>query len=255
MERIMNRADQQPVPEWKLERYALGELPPDDMERLRRLIESEPTLQHRIATLQESDAEIRHRYPAAWMARQIKRRQVEKSPAHVRTKRLPSWALATACLILAMTVPLFMQDDLTRIKGDEEKGPSLALYRQTEAGSEKLADGGQASASDLIQIAYRAAGGTYGAIFSVDGNGTLTWHLPATGDRAAALEQDTWVLLGFSYELDAAPRWERFFLLSAGEPFEPAALDTALAQASRGATRLELPPELIQTSFTLKKQP
>ena len=158
-----------------------------------------------------------------------------------------------AALALA-AVPVLMDEkpagELTRIKAG---GASLSLYRQTPAGSERLADGARAAAGDRIQVGYKAAGRAYGAIFSVDGGGTLTWHLPTEGGKAAALVQEGLVPLDFSYELDAAPRWERFFLLASAEPFAVGEVAAATAQAVAGAVLLDLPPGLEQASFTLVK--
>ena len=59
-------------------------------------------------------------------------------------------------------------------------------------------------------------------IFSIDGGGVVTIHLPTDGREsgsAAELETGGEVRLPFSYELDAAPRFERFFFVAADEPF------------------------------------
>ena len=249
----MNAADAQPLPQWKLERYALGELPAEELARIERLLETDTGLARRLQDLRQADEEIRQRYPAGWMARRIRRRAVGVEPRVRAWGRLPAWGVAVAALTL-VAVPVLMEEEptgeQTRIKvGDA----SLALYRQTPAGSEKLADGARALAGDRIQVAYKAGGRAYGVIFSVDGGGTLTWHLPADGQRAAALGQEGLVPLEFSYELDAAPRWERFFLVTSAEAFAAGDLEAATAQAIGGAVLLDLPPELEQVSFTLLK--
>lgn len=251
----MNAADTQPLPQWKLERYALGELPAEELARVERLLQKDAALARRLQELRAADEQIRERYPAAWMARRIRRRAAEKKPRVRIFARLPAWGAGVALAALALAaVPVLMQEkpagELTRIKTGDT---SLALYRQTPEGSEKLADGDRAAAGDRIQVGYKAAGRAYGVIFSVDGGGTLTWHLPAEGRSAATLGQEGWVPLEFSYELDAAPRWERFFLLSSAENFSVEALQAATAQATGGAVRLDLPPGLEQTVFTLVK--
>jgi hypothetical protein len=104
----------------------------------------------------------------------------------------------------------------TRLKGT---GPALALFRKTATGSEPLPPGSRARAGDVIRIGYRAGGQTFGAIFSVDGNGSVTRHWPATGEKASTLEPGEHLLPG-AFELDAAPDYERFFLVTGERAFD-----------------------------------
>ena len=52
------------------------------------------------------------------------------------------------------------------------------MYRKTDNGAEELAAGQAARQKDVLQLSYIAADARYGVIFSVDGRGTLTLHLP-----------------------------------------------------------------------------
>jgi hypothetical protein len=111
----------------------------------------------------------------------------------------------------------------------------------------------------LIRLGYRAAGRGYGAIVSTDGRGNVTLHLPASGGRAATLKAGGTVLLSFSYELDDAPRWERFYLVTANQPFEVepvrrAALEVARAGSETVPPRLPLRRGLDQSVFSLTKE-
>jgi hypothetical protein len=143
--------------------------------------------------------------------------------------------------------------------GDRIKGlrPALALLRKSERGSEALADGDVARPGDLVRIGYRAAGRAYGVILSIDGRGAVTLQLPTGGGRAAALQSGDTVLLGQSYELDDAPRAERFFFVTSDQPFDVApVLDAARAAAKRSGApprTLALPPPLEQFTFQLSK--
>ena len=64
-------------------------------------------------------------------------------------------------------------------------------------------------AAIVLQLSYAAGEAKYGVIFSVDGRGTLTWHVPAGyagGARAAPpLDPQGPVVLPSAYELDDAP--------------------------------------------------
>ena len=65
-------------PDWKLERFLLGELDPDEMEMIRREIEKDPDLENRLEAFRQSDKEILERYPAQMMEQRI-RAKVRKS--------------------------------------------------------------------------------------------------------------------------------------------------------------------------------
>jgi hypothetical protein len=67
------------------------------------------------------------------------------------------------------------------------------------------------------------------------------------------------VLLDFSYELDDAPRWERFYLVTGARPFdlEPvrrAALGVATAGSEAVPPPLPLAADLEQSVFSLSKE-
>jgi hypothetical protein len=59
--------------------------------------------------------------------------------------------------------------------------PQVLLYRRAAAGVERLLPGGVVREHDVLQLAYQAAGRHHGVIVSIDGRGTVTRHLPATG--------------------------------------------------------------------------
>ena len=151
-------------------------------------------------------------------------------------------------------------DGATDPDGDRIKGllPGLAVYRKTAEGSETLADGAVAHTGDLIRIGYHAAGRPYGVILSIDGRGGVTLHLPPDGDRAATLDREATVLLDQAYELDDAPRWERFYFVTGDAPFATAlVLDAARRAASphgQPPRELALPRGLEQSTFSLQKE-
>jgi hypothetical protein len=113
-------------------------------------------------------------------------------------------------------VPAPSTGETVRLKGLE---PHLAIFRKTANGSEPLYPGEKARPGELLRIGYQAGGFTYGAILSVDGNGSVTRHWPDSGDQAARLENGE-ALLPSSFELDAAPDYERFYFVVSRRPFE-----------------------------------
>jgi hypothetical protein len=254
------------VPDILLERYRLNELPNDEADRLAALLAHDSRLRERLAALEASDEEMsRGGLPNRVEAGA--RRKLARTGAPWR--RAMYWAIpvvgAAALLAIAVarnTAPPNRPaapgsaEQTDRIKG---LTPALALYRRTAEGSETLADGAVARQGDLIRIGYRPAGHSYGAIVSIDGAGNVTMHLPPSGDRATALKHDTTVLLDQSYELDDAPRWERFYFVAGESPFDvapvmQAARDAAAKISGLPPAGLALPRGLEQSGFTLQKE-
>jgi hypothetical protein len=244
------------LPDIVLERYRLGELPAGQSERVADLIQRDEETRHRLDGLERSDEALRRDGSID--------RVVSSLRDHVQSRVAPSrsrsaWfaplpAAATVALVLGIGVALVLNRPAT-IDGDRIKGlpPSLTVYRQTERGSEQLADGAVAHRGDLVRLGYRAAGHTYGAIVSVDGRGTLTQHLPATGDRAVPLEQSSSALLDRAFELDDAPAFERFYFVVGDSSFELAPVLDALRKAQKDGAP-SLPRGLEHFTFYLKKE-
>ncbi len=154
-----------------------------------------------------------------------------------------------------VTSPVARSDGADRVKGEAS---SLMLYRKDDAGVELLSDGAPVRRGDLIRIAYRAAGPCFGVIVSIDGAGVVTRHLPVDAESAAPMRPGEATPLDTSYELDDAPKWERFFLVTGETAFDVRAVLDAARGAAAGAgadppAALALPPGLHQSSFLLRK--
>ena len=262
----MNRDDDGgPIAGIVLERYRLNELPSAQAERLERRLREDAPLRARLQALEASDAELLSDVRFRQLAAHVRARAAaHPEPARARAlKALRPWpvtlALVTAVIVLVMVIPRTAGPptaETDRIKGLE---PALSIFRRSGSCSETLADGAVARAGDLIRIGYGAAGRPYGVIVSIDGRGNVTRHLPTSGELAAALRTDPTVLLDHAYELDDAPRWERFYLITGESPFPVApVLDAARAAAS--LARGGVPPMLVvshdleQTAFSLQKK-
>jgi len=258
------------IPDLILEQYRLGELAVAETEHVEQLLSADAALQRRLDALDESDAEISRAYPAAWVAQRVcARLPAAASPA-------ARWRVPLAFAAAAVVLLLFPREwidmafrmvagpagqatpDADRIKGLQ---PSLAIYRRTAAGSEKLADGSVARAGDLLRVGYAGAGRGYGVILSIDGRGTVTLHLPPAGERAAPLVSGGITLLEQAYELDEAPGWERFYFVTSDTPFDVAPIMTAARKASGGADGSRRPPAtlaitsgLSQSAFSIQKE-
>ncbi len=252
------------VPDITLERYRLNELPADEARQLTARLAADGDLRNRLTALEASDHEIRAELPAAVLAEGIASRIRSGAGAATPPISWMRWALpAAGALMLAFfivrpialepqaTAPLATVDD-ERVKGLDG---TLAIYRRTEGGSELLADGDRARTGDLLRIGYKVASPGYGVILSVDGRGLVTRHLPADGERAVALADGDTVLLDSSYELDDAPKWERFYLVTSRSAFDIEPVLTALRRAAPldGSATLTLGSDLGHVTFVLQK--
>ena len=145
---------------------------------------------------------------------------------------------------------------ITTRKGPEEPAV-LQIWRETGSDEELLGQGSQARQADLLQLAYIAKGHDHGVILSIDGRGAVTLHSPAEPGGSTQLSLDGRTPLGFSYELDDAPRFERFFLVTSDKPID---VQTVLDAASRLASTdkahevaIPLPGKLEQTAVRIDK--
>jgi len=249
------------LPDWLVERAALGEIPPASRDRIATADPNE--LAERIAALRERNAAELAAYPVGPAIAQIKARTATKRRPRVARWGLVGLAAAAAALVLVVMTrgaspPAAIHDgdgDGVRVKGPAR----LVVYRQAGDQAERLEPDAVARAGDLLQLRYDAGHRGYGVIASVDGAGVVTLHFPASEDappEATAIAKRS-TTLPHAYALDDAPRFERFFFITANQPIDVqqslAAL-RALAQRPDSAdAALDLPAELDQWSLRLKK--
>jgi hypothetical protein len=160
----------------------------------------------------------------------------------------------------ALTISVRSAKELIRSIMDES--PRLEIWRQTEGKAEVLKPGSTVRAFDSLQIAYLAAGRAYGMIVSLDGRGRLTLHYPDSFNAEPVLDQGAPTVLGFAYQLDDAPRFERFFFVTSRERFrvdvvwtqmEKQFSGTEVPAAWAGEAIPNLPAGFDVSSFLLKK--
>jgi hypothetical protein len=261
------------IPDIILERYRLNELPAIDAACVAERLRHDAELRARLDMLQRSDEDIRRAHLLDDLARAVRTRA---APAAAGAAGATKWSLAywlTPAVVVVGVILLIgvvlrpaigpgdtppganVDDSVDRIKGLR---PALVLYRRTADGSETLADGSIARSGDVVRVGYRAAGKPYGVILSIDGRGGVTVHLPARGDRAVPLKADSTVLLDTAYELDDAPRWERFYFITGDTVFAvPPIVEAARAVAAPTSATpppLGLSRGLDQATFSLQKE-
>jgi len=249
------------LPDWLVERHALDEVPRASRARLAH---ADPlVLVEDVAALQAADAAELAAHPPAPAIAQITARVAVECRARTQRRRrqLGLVVLATstaAALVLVRTAreptarDVHLDQEVTRVKG----GARLLAFRQVGEQVERLEQDAIAHAGDMIQLRYHAGGQRHGMIASIDGAGVVTLHFPADETTSTAIASDT-TALPHAYALDDAPRFERFFFITASQPIDVdrtlAALRT-LAQRSDAATApVELSPDLRQWSLRLRK--
>lgn len=255
------------TPAWFVERAAQGELDATAIEQVRaRLAAEGKSMDEELAHLRTSNQQILAELPRHSMGAAIRRRAESASPEAKRPRF--RWLVLVAPPLLAGSVALALfavrgpghgvpavgssrttEEEVT-FKGDVLRAPRLVVYRRKAAqasglpGSERLADGAQAAHGDVLQLAYdKSPDGLFGALLSIDGAGRVTQHLPEEGARTAApLVAVREVPLPSAYELDDAPDFERFVLVTSHEPFSiEVALDAARALARQGKSAERAP--------------
>ncbi|NBD09727.1 MULTISPECIES: ActD-like protein [Corallococcus] len=272
------------TPDWLLERIALGELPPDELAAARDRLAHEPDGPARLAALEADSRATLEALPPDRVAREVKARAARKLqlvPPHAEAPpSRPSWRFLPALVpVLAAAAVVVLARPGSSPEGQEaphspwpgteappgvleatrSKGlqPRLDVHRQVASRTERLTDGAPAQAGDVVQLSYTAAGRVQGVIVSVDGRGAVTAHLPDQGDTSVPLARSGTHLLPRAYELDDAPGFERFFLITADAPFDRedvmAAARVLAASPDARTAPLALPSGLGQTSFLLEK--
>jgi anti-sigma-K factor RskA len=277
---IGDRPDAVPgdLPDYLLEQYALGELSAAETATLERRVASDSVLRSRLERLRASNEEILARYPAGRFAAAVERRLASERarPARPRALRLPAgrpWFAITPALAAAAVVILLLArsgppntspagspwapaPEATRAKGS---GAHLCVYRHIGETVDTLADRQVGQQGDLLQLSYVPMGRPYGAIVSIDGRGAVTLHFPSSATQPTRLRETGETLLPHAYELDDAPDFERFFLVTAGGPIDLQALLAAARQLARSPERartapLALPDSLEQMAFLVLKK-
>lgn len=258
----MTTERERPVSDLTLERFQLRELPPAEMDAIAQQLQADSDLRSRIDALAASDAAIAADRVPARLAQHV-HQQAAARRATPATRPLRGLVLASAlgAALIAVVIAQPWSSPNPPASGDVIKGlePSLTIFRRTANGSETLADGAPAHAGDLLRVGYISAGQRYGVILSIDGRGVVTLHLPSNGSAAASLHAGEVVLLDQAYELDDAPAWERFYFVTADQPFAVETIREAARRAAEHNPRtppqqLPLPSGFAQARFSIQKE-
>ncbi|HVI03415.1 MAG TPA: ActD-like protein [Enhygromyxa sp.] len=243
-------------PDLLVEQLALGELDEAQAGPLRAQLAREAAEggRDRLAEIATSNEEILADYPPERVAADIRRRAARTEGAS--RSRSSLWMLAPALTAAVVLIWVVTRDDEgaaiaqhdtratlvddgepepIRIKGGVE--PHLVIDRQTQSGHERLAAGESVVAGDLLQVSYVPAGRREGVIVSIDGAGVVTLHHPSDAAAVPSLGEGDEVPLSHAYELDEAPGFERFVIVTRDEG--PLSVAEVLAAAEQLAANLE----------------
>ena len=232
-------------------------------------------IENAINELKKSDEEILNTYSVdamkAAVAGKLAAKNVKNTSGTILkfpTYKIVSYA-AAAVLLAAVLIPAGLKTSkisatkapTERIKGNapaaQATDPSIKLYRQKGREIQALNDGDFARSGDVIQITYNAGNEEYGVIFSVDGNGNITRHFPENSWKAEQLEhRPDETPLDFSYELDNAPDFECFILVTSKKQFSLDGIENSIKNKTDidYLTRLSyLPKKTEGVTFTLEK--
>ena len=252
------------IPDFYFEQLLLEELPEN---RKHQVMES-AEYEKKIADLKISNKEILNLYPPIEFVKKIEKRiegpKLRRNIIQFPFKLIIPLAVAACLALIILSYPSIINsrttgtsaiEEITRIKGMK---PSLKVYRQTNGDTELLSNQALVEEHDLLQLSYNAGGEKYGTILSVDGRGTVTLHYPAFDSLPPVLDNEGEIALPYSYELDDAPMFEQFILITSDEEFDVAELIDLVQKQSVDLTgdqpvNLDIPDIYEQTSIYLKK--
>jgi hypothetical protein len=245
-----------------LERYLLNELSPQDRLNLEQALEVDPTLNERLNTLKSQSLQITEKLNPQQMVHRIRTKVlIEKNNQLLSKEFSPLLKLAGVFSLLCLFVlPIYLihfSDEQT-LDGIRVKGNAyLSIFRKTSAEPERLESHSLVKAGDQIQIRLHPQGEKYATVFSIDGRGETTLHFPDSPISETTILRAGPQLLPFAYELDDAPGFEQFFLISSQQSFSADhAMELVKNQcpAKLECTKISLPENYNWYTLTLKKE-
>lgn len=252
------------IPDIVIERVHLGEGTSEQRAR----VMADPDAKARLAELDAADAAFLKHHPTREMVGDIQRKlHLARTQDAARTRR-ERWTLAGLVLVplAAVTVamvlvdppsrPAELADPLVDVGSERAKGDAqLLVYRSVNGKVRTINEGVVLRERDLLRLGYQPGAATHGALLSIDGRGEVTLHAPDDGNTA--LETGRRYLVPHGYQLDDAPDFERFFLVTADTRFDVTSVVDAAEELARSANAkdepLPLPDGLSQNDFLILK--
>ncbi len=262
------------IPDWKLERFLTGDLPEEEMNKLRELEANDAVFANRVKMLREDNKAILSKLPfetlAANLGTDAAGNAAKNAAKNAVRFTLVKFAAAAMFVFAVALVAFFAQRETsvmnervgsdvaavggpqntqvalvetqsdTRIKGMDAR---MEVWKKTPAGIVQLNDLDSVGEGDEIQLRYSVPEKCFGLLFSMDGNGALTLHM-GNGEKAIELAPGKMNSLPFAYKLDDAPYFEKFFFVTSPKEF---------AVEEKDVDKLLKRSDVKVISFTLKK--
>ena len=259
--------------DWRLEQLALTT---GDQESL------DEQTHKRLESLRQHNEQVLNEVSPQLFVKQLedKRRRLETSAKNTKYtipfnqltlfRTLPAAAgLAAALFIITpkfstLTSPTKEEATVTpktdpgiRLKGKRDiNQPQLLIYKVTNQDRDLLSANDHAEEGSVLQIAVRVSKPIYGIIFSVDGRGYITAHMPDEPNTNASFLDRGRHFSPSSFELDDEPNFERFFLVTSAEHFSMNDLRAGLLELSKDpSASLNTPETLKVQEFLVRKTP
>jgi hypothetical protein len=235
------------ISNFMLERYRLGELSPNDFKVLEEALANDDNVRSRLIVLDESDRELRGRYPAEFLNLQSSRPVELRIPGRgkrllSKAARVPMPGKIVAGIILCLALPLVFYlraqnqaeahgipgllytSSAERAKGAALSHAELSVYLKGDS-EVILSDQAVLGEGNTVQLAYMApAGERYGVIFSIDGRSEVTMHYPYRRGQGSLLVTGRRTFLNEAYTLDDAPFYEIFVMVVSEKPLNAEAV-------------------------------
>ena len=242
------------IPDWKLERFLTGDLPEEEMNKLRELEANDAVFANRVKMLREDNKAILSKLPFEALAANLgtateaagsAANAAENAAKNAPRFTLVKFAVAAMFIFAVAMVAFFAQretfvmnervgSDVANVKGSQNtqvaftetqsdtriKGldARMEVWKKTQVGIVQLNDLDSVGEGDEIQLRYAVPEKCYGLLFSMDGNGALTLHM-GDGVKAIELAPGKMNSLPFAYKLDDAPYFEKFFFVTSPKEF------------------------------------
>jgi len=237
------------IPDWKLERFLTGDLPEEEMNKLRELEANDAVFANRVKMLREDNKAILSKLPFETLAANLGTGAAGNA-AKIAAKNAGRFTLvkfaAAAMFVFAIALVAFFAQretsvmnervgsDVANVNGSQNTQVALAenesdtrikgldarmeVWKKTSAGIVQLNDLDSVGEGDEIQLRYAVPEKCFGLLFSMDGNGALTLHM-GNGVKAIELAPGKMNSLPFAYKLDDAPYFEKFFFVTSPKEF------------------------------------
>lgn len=249
--------------DWKLEKYLLNEDNPELTHQMEEAIKSDKELKSKYEFLKKKNEEFFSKYPKNRFISDIRQKvdlrglsgkiAIQRKPSQKKNRILYRFILIPSLSIIFVFFTIFLfnknisiidkiippENEITIANNISqynnsfirEKGlrSHLLIFRKGDKKNERLKNLSYIKEGDIIQLCYLSSK-KYGVIFSVDGNGVITLHFPKTKGSSTLLTTNKNVALNFSYKLDDAPYFEKFFFITSNSVFD---INAVLASAKK----------------------